>query len=595
MKAKIGIKNYRVFKEMTEFEIRPLTLLIGPNNSGKSSFTKLLLLLKNGISNLKFKEGQHHLESFEKVLSWNSDSKEFVLRLPNNIEWLSDDYYVELVIGISEYSTAVCLKKITVLNDSEVLLDLNNLDNKDDDEQILNIGDYFLSIKDGDFNLKININSIIEKIYNNSLTYIKGYNLTFSEIDDNRTTSYENKYIYTLENNAHLNSICFTNTYKYYDYDIAFSENVAYAIRNETSVLEQDYLLYRVIVDDKDITSLYTQDIINLQTSLFQSLLIGNFFWEQDFASLLKTEIPIISFKIENAFKSAIAKKLSLDENKIEIKTTKLFSLIFGNHRFFREPDDVLNYCFFSKLGSPFNDNLLKNVEYIPVNRGNQKRILIDSENREISEIFSNFIKLGAYSRFEEYFNKVLQIFGIDGVIEVKRFVDMVSAVYVKLNDTTVGDNGEVSLADLGFGFSQLIPILLKTLNFISQRESRDSIFIIEEPEANLHPKLQSKLADYFVLTLSYFPEFHFVIETHSEYLIRKLQLHVAKKEIKSDDVIIHYFNSDEYVDVNNPKVKPIEIDKDGQLTEMFGPGFFDEATNMKYELIVQNAKSKQK
>lgn len=85
------------------------------------------------------------------------------------------------------------------------------------------------------------------------------------------------------------------------------------------------------------------------------------------------------------------------------------------------------------------------------------------------------------------------------------------------------------------------------------------------------------------------------MIETHSEYLIRKLQLHVAKKEIKSDDVIIHYFNSDEYVDVNNPKVKPIEIDKDGQLTEMFGPGFFDEATNMKYELIVQNAKSKQK
>jgi AAA15 family ATPase/GTPase len=36
MRNKIGIKNFRVFEEMKVFEIRPLTLLTGPNNSGKS-------------------------------------------------------------------------------------------------------------------------------------------------------------------------------------------------------------------------------------------------------------------------------------------------------------------------------------------------------------------------------------------------------------------------------------------------------------------------------------------------------------------------------------------------------------------------------
>jgi AAA15 family ATPase/GTPase len=52
---KIGIENFRVFKDYTEFELRPLTLLTGPNNAGKSSLTKLLLLSKNGIKDFQGK------------------------------------------------------------------------------------------------------------------------------------------------------------------------------------------------------------------------------------------------------------------------------------------------------------------------------------------------------------------------------------------------------------------------------------------------------------------------------------------------------------------------------------------------------------
>ena len=74
---KIGIENFRIFKEYTEFELKPITLLIGPNNAGKSSFTKLLLLLKNGIQKLNFTEGMHNLESFDKVLNWDFKEKIF--------------------------------------------------------------------------------------------------------------------------------------------------------------------------------------------------------------------------------------------------------------------------------------------------------------------------------------------------------------------------------------------------------------------------------------------------------------------------------------------------------------------------------------
>ncbi len=39
----IGVKNFRAFKSTTDFELRPITLLLGPNSTGKSSLVKLLL------------------------------------------------------------------------------------------------------------------------------------------------------------------------------------------------------------------------------------------------------------------------------------------------------------------------------------------------------------------------------------------------------------------------------------------------------------------------------------------------------------------------------------------------------------------------
>ena len=62
------------------------------------------------------------------------------------------------------------------------------------------------------------------------------------------------------------------------------------------------------------------------------------------------------------------------------------------------------------------------------------------------------------------------------------------------------------------------------------------------------------------------------------------------KLYIENNKIIIHYFNSDENVSSYEPKVKKIEIDSSGQLTDTFGPGFFDEATNLKYELMKFNA-----
>ena len=76
----IAVKNFRVFKGFTKFEIRPLTILVGPNNSGKSSLTKLILAFQDSLNNIDFdKENNHNLESFNKIISWGSNDENLVL------------------------------------------------------------------------------------------------------------------------------------------------------------------------------------------------------------------------------------------------------------------------------------------------------------------------------------------------------------------------------------------------------------------------------------------------------------------------------------------------------------------------------------
>jgi predicted ATPase len=110
------------------------------------------------------------------------------------------------------------------------------------------------------------------------------------------------------------------------------------------------------------------------------------------------------------------------------------------------------------------------------------------------------------------------------------------------------------------------------------------SILIIEEPESNFHPKLQSKLAEFFIDASSKF-NMKFIIETHSEYFIRKLQYWVARKIIRSNDIGIYYF-PERTTSKEQNKIRKIHILNDGSLDDDFGPGFFDEATNWQWEMM---------
>jgi predicted ATPase len=237
--------------------------------------------------------------------------------------------------------------------------------------------------------------------------------------------------------------------------------------------------------------------------------------------------------------------------------------------------------------------------EYVSSNRFSINRSYSFNDNSDFSVTLGNIEKLGETAKKHSYFfiNKWIKIFGIADELVLRPINDT-----GKFEAILVKDSMETSLSDYGLGTNQLLPIIFSLPIYT---DNYDNIFlnlgltrtlVIEEPEANLHPALQSKLADMFADALTRF-DLQIIVETHSEYLIRKLQYLSAKHVLQTadnlslnpKDISIYYFNSDEYVTDVEPKVKCIHIDEFGGLSDTFGKGFFDEATNLKFQLMKLN------
>jgi hypothetical protein len=229
---------------------------------------------------------------------------------------------------------------------------------------------------------------------------------------------------------------------------------------------------------------------------------------------------------------------------------------------------------------------------YLPSLRSSTSRVF--SKSTTLS-LFDEAIK--EFYELEYDFNKVeksflhtwLKNFSLGDDLIVERPESTVSVIYLKRG------NKKVNLADLGYGTTQLLPIIMKILTIARKTITDDepdsvyyspSICIIEEPESNLHPNFESLLADMIVDAADRF-RIQFIIETHSEYLIRKLQYLTAKSVIKTEDTVIYYFNGENVK--GKEKVKKIEIKKDGRLSSEFGPGFYDESTRLMMSLFTDD------
>ena len=192
-------------------------------------------------------------------------------------------------------------------------------------------------------------------------------------------------------------------------------------------------------------------------------------------------------------------------------------------------------------------------VDAILSSRERRQRILRDLDSRRVTidRYVAGWLKhLG-----------LVHDFRIEAVTEGRRIYE------VKARKTP--NSPEVLLGDVGFGVSQILPVL--TLCFYAPE---GSILILEQPDIHLHPSVQAGLADVFIDAWKK-RKMQILFESHSEHLLRRLQRRIAEEEIPEDDIGLYFCSTD---DSGASNIEHLEVDEFGNIAnwpkDFFGDQF---------------------
>lgn len=561
----IGIENFKAFGEYQHFDLAPLTIITGPNNSGKSALVSALeLLSKNDIySHLDFHSNGLDIGDLSQVVNSKSKSKkvEFELNfkinpsqkfVENVILHIAKDFSIRLV-----YEKSI-IKRIELKILGEPRLSIDYLDNHTHSITPLIFEakidfEYFIQKYLADYELNYQ-NSLLEKppgllsrpngCFADSFVHTREFygpgdsfnGEMFNSEDLVKFPSLNNvKSLIAREMSGSQQISCNQS----FDNKLIFgierdiSEPSYYSRHNRGQYNNSNGIISGII---EELLNLSGFDSYDNNVNRFESIIIkhlksnGEKFDLVDIGKCPEFSNPFNSFV--ETLGTDLMNLLLLAKTEIQ-KSIKLEALRATNDRIYQYKQQQI----------PLTREIISAAE--------------STDRTKQSEFFKRWTGNENFKFFENpRFNKI-EGFGY-------RFV-------------VTKDGADRELPDLGFGTRQVIPVILGLFN------NKEVPFIVEEPESNLHPRLQSLLADLFVEVKKEYPESPLIIETHSEYLIRKLQYLVASQEISPESIAIHYIGEDKG---KGRDIFKINIERDGSLDRSFGPGFFDEATNWKFELM---------
>ena len=137
----------------------------------------------------------------------------------------------------------------------------------------------------------------------------------------------------------------------------------------------------------------------------------------------------------------------------------------------------------------------------------------------------------------------------------------------------------EANVRDVGFGISQVLPIVVQS------RLSEKQMLLIEQPEIHLHPAHQAELGDLFIRSALGEQRNTFLLETHSEHLILRILRRIRETTekgkpsdpdippIRPEDVSVLYVQPSK----NGARVIEIPVTEDGDFARNWPGGFFSE------------------
>lgn len=567
----ISFKNFRKFTDFPEFKFGDITILVGGNNAGKSTLQKALLLVLDNLRSLKIKrEGNEILSNGFMMPQFRFDANDFH----------------DLNLGTFERS----LNRNAPSQIMSFALDIDNF--------IINITVEPDSMGEELPVAKVSIISIYDQkrhIYYNFNFNARRMRVEFKPIESNGDPQFDviqkrigelreslanedDPYEAALANEELEKLLKVRNAFVY--------ENVS---TNDSVTIEAELNEYLGIKGLNRITSSalagYIENI-EAYTGVMGTLTKKTFHLFEDKSDKTSSE----------ASKESEGKFLFQFSRNGEIKNIAHYDVNKEDKANEQVLSDKSSLIIESARALQRELNATK-VYYIQAHGVTQQMLYtIEDKNDFVAQVIHKFARYGIKSgqKPDSFIKKWMLEFGIGKDYEIRSIGGEGYQVIIKSNGK------EMDLADFGMGSNQLIVLLfsLATIMFEEGHQDKDGcnsnvpkFIIIEEPEQNLHPRLQSKLADLF-LEVAKDPSYKFLIETHSEYLIRRTQVLVAemnlnKGELESQNPFkVYYFPGDGV---------PYDMKylTSGRFENKFGNGFFDESAKWHLEILKKEKEKK--
>ncbi|MBF4486689.1 AAA family ATPase [Flavobacterium sp. CSZ] len=563
MIRKIGFSNYKAF-DNDSIELKPITILLGANSSGKSSLLQLILLFKQTLNI----EG-----SYESALKLNG--KYIGLgEIENIFKNRNTDKDLTFSFGLDSAKSSFQLNEITRLkrNIETEIIDLY-FDFLKIEQLSLKSKKEFERVRKFRFDDNISINVITEIIKE-----IKRIQRKYKNFDLKVSDSYDvNIHHQLLRDNIQFKD---TNFKKFLEIDI------------------NEYLdTYKFISEINNHKSGEFDIEFDISYSKKNNnLLVNRISVIQERLTLIEYHIQKKQGNIKHILRSDIFENRSLDKYRVRfgknvkfdtlnlipksdelVETSRFRRTVIENEIFCNSILKIF-YVFNYRLNHSFNST---RINYISPLRAFPKRYYFLDESNVSNSLDSidgdNLTEtLKKESNVISKVNKWLNNFGLSVSVEDVKEV---------IHRLKVNQNGlSLDITDVGFGISQVLPIIVQ--GFLSKD---DSITIVEQPEIHLHPMMQAELADLFIDVICNTTSKEkktLLIETHSESILKRLRRRIAEGKIKNTDVAI-YFVHGRKKKTDAAKIERIEIGEKGNFDwpkEFYSTDFEDTNEFLKHQ-----------
>lgn len=543
---KIGFSNFRRFVEFPNLEYGPITFLVGKNNAGKSTVVKALMLINSylkssNMGKLDFAGSvleEINVISFGRAKNKNSNSStiKFLLQVDSfeiriEITGGTDDTQAKVyLLHIDDQSTGFFFKLEPA--EEKITIGKRQLDTQQKN------GSYLQTLKEEYKKLEKQVLSLKNK--NNLYEYMRHF-ATLNQIKDR---------IDMIEQGSKM--------------------NINYNMPNNRQEFSNDS--YELSIDFNPVNRL--SDIID--PILYE---------------LTNMYVTLYNPRPKNQNNDNEWRSFNdiLNPNNSKNKLSKEEYQKFMNLRGF-----YMDKFKIRKVFKKFTDLVLNDeIYYLGAFSSKQNTLLsIKDKTNPLAQVLHEYkqlhIEKNEASTAHTFTKKWMK------ELEIGDNLDIIMHAGEAYEVTITQDNMKIPLADKGMGSIQAMLLILRLACIIAKNESREAniTVVVEEPEINLHPALQSKITDMLmhVNELKTKKEIscniEFIIETHSEYIIRRSQVLIAENELQtapnSNPFVIHYF----------PKENPIyriEYNTDGSLKTSFEKGFYDESSSMTLAIMRHN------